>query len=465
MRRLSPRPRRTHLAATRRRHDPPAHRNDIACEPPRVSSQGAVWGPLRAPPRLVAMAAAHSDSLRPIADSRHQPLRIAHVTNEPFGVAGANGVQQVVFCLAHAQVALGHSVAVFSREAGVRVLSGGREVNSAARRPRDARRQWLRHRLLSGHIKHNLAEHLLSWQPDIVHFHSVHVPQNVVIAARLRDAGIPYCVTVHGALFPAALQRARIKKTLFNLLVERRYLNEAAFIHAVSPGETEAIRRHGVNPPIVVVPNALPADVDVPPSNPDALYAVWPSLRNRRIFMFVGRLDAWQKGLDVLIDAFARADLETAALVLVGPDCRGSRRQLTLRAERLGIGSRAVFMDAAFGEDRANLLAAADVFVHPSRWEGLSLSVLTAAAAGKPCLITREADPLGALERAGAAIVVTATAASVADGLKCAAAMSAEALMAMGARARQARASSSTWASNAATLGEAYLQTTSLSQS
>ena len=77
-------------------------------------------------------------------------------------------------------------------------------------------------------------------------------------------------------------------------------------------------------------------------------------------------------------------------------------------AGRLGVSQQVVFTGPAFGEDRANLFAAADVFVHPSRWEGVSLSVLAAAAAGKPCLITREADPLGQLERAEAAIVVDA---------------------------------------------------------
>ena len=44
-----------------------------------------------------------------------------------------------------------------------------------------------------------------------------------------------------------------------------------------------------------------------------------PWLRGRQVFMFIGRLDPWQKGLDLLIEAFARAALrDAAALVLVG---------------------------------------------------------------------------------------------------------------------------------------------------
>ena len=300
---------------------------------------------------------------------------------------------------------------------------------------------------------------VLAWQPEIVHFHSVHIPQNVALAAHLGRAGIPYCVTVHGGLFRAALRRGRLKKTVFNLLFERRYLNEARFIHAVSPHETEVIRRHGVDRPIVVVPNGLPPDANVRASRPDALYAESPWLRDRQVFMFIGRLDPWQKGLDLLIEAFAHAGLREAALVLVGPDCRGSRRTLATLADRLGILSQLVFTGPAFGQDRANLFAAADVFVHPSRWEGLSLSVLAAAAAGKPCLITREADPLGELERAQAAVIVEANVSSIAAGLRRAATLSGDELHTMGTRAKRVAETHFTWPAIAERLVAAYRST------
>jgi glycosyltransferase involved in cell wall biosynthesis len=386
------------------------------------------------------------------------PLRIAHVSNEAFGSETASGVQQAVYCLARAQAELGEGVAVFSRDDhAVNVLAD--DAESAPRTPRTvvlAPGISLRQRMLSRYFERTLAEDLLGWQPDIVHFHSVHIPQNVVLAAHLVDAGVPYCVTVHGALFRAALRRSWLKKTLFNLFFERRYLNEARFIHALNPGEAEVIRRCGVNRPIVVVPNGLPPDANVLATRPDALYAENPGLRDRRVFMFLGRLDLWQKGLDLLVEAFASAGLAEASLVLVGPDWRGSRRELARRAERLGISSHVVFIEPAFGEERANLFAAADVFVHPSRWEGLSLSVLAASAAGKACLITREADPLGELERARAAVIVEATVSSIASGLSQAANLSRQELQIMGTRARHVAESHFTWPSIAARLVETY---------
>jgi glycosyltransferase involved in cell wall biosynthesis len=142
--------------------------------------------------------------------------------------------------------------------------------------------------------------------------------------------------------------------------------------------------------------------------------------------------------------------------VLVGPDVFGSRRTLVKLGERFGMSSQLVFTGPAFGENRANLFAAADVFVHPSRWEGLSMSVLAAAAAGKPCLITRDADPYGQLERAQAAVIVEPTVSSIADGLRRAATFSRHELQAMGTRARRVAEAHFTWPSIAGSLVEAY---------
>ncbi len=388
----------------------------------------------------------------------HEPLRIAHVINEPFAAESANGVQQVVYCLANVLADTGRLVAVFSREGGdVHVLGseGAPTRNSAARSPIIIGR-FAGHGLLCRYFERELAESLGAWAPDIVHFHSVHIVQNVALAAGLVQAGVPYCVTVHGGLFQPALQRGRLKKAILNVVAEREYLNAALFVHALSPAEAEVIRRRGVRQSIVVIPNGLPPGVAGSASRPHWLYERWPAMSGRRVFMFIGRLDPWQKGLDLLIEAFAHSDLRDAGLVLIGPDCHGSLNRLEDHARRLGISRQVVFTGAAFGDDRANLFAAADVFVHPSRWEGVSLSVLGAAASAKPCVITREADPLGQLERAAAAILVEPTVSSIAAGLKHAATLPEHQLQAMGERARQVAETHFTWPSIAERFVHAY---------
>jgi len=383
-------------------------------------------------------------------------VRIVHVTNEPFGLQMASGVQHVVYCLARAQAETGESVTVFTRDDEAVHVLGTDDLPTPRRQLTCRRDRSLRERVLFRYFERRLTEDVLASIPDIVHFHSIHIPENVVLAACLRRAGVPYCVTVHGALFSSALYRRRMKKAVFNLLFERNYLNNAHFIHALNVQEEEVLLQHGINRPVVVVPNGLPPATDVRASRPDTLYASHPRLRGRHIFMFIGRMDAWQKGLDLLIEAFARARLRDAALVLIGPDYGGSRHTLATLADRLGVSSEVVFIEPVFGEDRANMLAAADVFVHPSRWEGVSLSVLAAAAAGKPCLITREADPLGGLEQGQAAIIVKPSVSSITEGLKRATELGRPALRDMGGRARRVAEGSFTWNSIAVRLIEAY---------
>jgi glycosyltransferase involved in cell wall biosynthesis len=384
-------------------------------------------------------------------------LRIAHVANEPFGLEMASGVQHAVYCLAHAQAEAGESVAVFSRDDhAVHVLGDSCELPRRNYVDPHPPQSSLRERLLWRHFERRLADDILAWSPDVVHFHSVHIPRNVALAVYLRRVGVPYCVTVHGGLFPAALRRHWLKKSIFSVCFERPYLNEAEFIHALSRQEADVIRRHGVRRPIVTVPNGLPPGANIRPTHPDALYADRPWLRDRHVFMFIGRLDTFHKGLDLLVRAFAHARLHKAALVLVGPDYRGSRRRLSRLAERVGILSSVVFIEAAFGPDRANLFAAADLFVHPSRWEGVSLSVLAAAAAGKPCLITREADPLGELERAQAALIVDANVSSIAAALRTATILDRQQLDVMGASARRVAESQFSWPKLASKLVQSY---------
>ena len=162
--------------------------------------------------------------------------------------------------------------------------------------------------LLARHFEPTLAAEVLSWQPQIVHFHSVHIPQNVALAAHLRRMGRHIASRCTAALFPAALRRRRVKKTHFQSDV-RASVPERRGVHpGASPHEVDSIRRYGVTTPVVVIPNGLPPHAELPPSRPHALFEANPSLKGRRIFMFVGRLDPWQKGLDLLIEAFARAD-------------------------------------------------------------------------------------------------------------------------------------------------------------
>jgi len=110
------------------------------------------------------------------------------------------------------------------------------------------------------------------------------------------------------------------------------------------------------------------------------------------VFVCVARF-APQKAHDVLLRAFAQVGLRDARrasgtrLVLVGDDPFGDGRQRAeALARELGLGARVVF--AGIRRDVPALLAASDVFVLASLWEGLGLVLLEAMAAGLPVVAT-----------------------------------------------------------------------------
>lgn len=107
-----------------------------------------------------------------------------------------------------------------------------------------------------------------------------------------------------------------------------------------------------------------------------------------RRLVWTGRLSA-QKGLDLLLPALARvvASGRDFRLDLVGDGPEAPA--LAARCRELGLDGRVVFAGALHRDEIRGRLAAADAFVLPSRYEGMSNAALEAMEAGLPLLLTR----------------------------------------------------------------------------
>ncbi|MGC4896231.1 glycosyltransferase [Micromonospora sp. DT31] len=132
---------------------------------------------------------------------------------------------------------------------------------------------------------------------------------------------------------------------------------------------------------------AVCSDVDLPPH----AYADQPRGRAPQLphvtLVSVGSLDQMYKGIDTLLAAVARlrADGLAARLVHVG-DGR-FRPRLAQLAERLGIAGQVTFTGPLpSGDAVREQLDAADLFVMPSRTEGLPKALVEAMARGLPAV-------------------------------------------------------------------------------
>jgi len=377
-----------------------------------------------------------------------RPLRLVHLAQD-IGPDVKNGVGRVVYHLAHAQRALGHEVGIGCERSAHLDEQHGRAVEPSpllSARTRLARRMRL--------AAPTLVRELIDLRPDVVHLHSVHVMEHISLARHLRAAHVPYCVTIHGGLHNQ--RRGRLKKTALWWLGERRYLNNALFIQAATPEEASDIGTYGVSAPIVIAGNGVDLESLPRPANPRALIERAPELAGHRVFMFMGRVAPIQKGLDLLVQGLALARLPDCRLVFLGPDFRGGRDRIESMVDGLGLGSQVTFLDGECPQRCADLMAGADVFVHTSRWEGMSIAVLEAAAWKKPSLLTRAADPNGALGRNGAAVVVDEAPEAIAAGLRELAGLERDALLTMGQRAHHTVVTQFSWNRTASTLIEAY---------
>lgn len=91
------------------------------------------------------------------------------------------------------------------------------------------------------------------------------------------------------------------------------------------------------------------------------------------------------KGVDILLQAFARADKKINLLLVgSGPETAA----LKSLAQRLGLGARVTFAGAQPPESIPNWIHAADAVVIPSRNEGGPAVLLQAMACGKPVVAT-----------------------------------------------------------------------------
>jgi len=369
-------------------------------------------------------------------------MRVAHILAGSPSPDVANGVRKYAYFIARAQAALGLEPAVFwlteeSVTAIPDVLTRGFPCS-----------------LVPFRVPRALLDQLERWRPDVLHLHSPYFPPNATLARWARRAGIPYVVTPHGALSPGEIWQRWFLKLPYKFLFERRTLNGAAFVHAV--GTAEDLSGYGVTVPVELAPCGI--DFSTLPADPDCrvLAERHPILEGRRIFLFLGRLDPAQKGLDLLLRAFTAAGLEMAALVLVGPDFRGGRARLERLAARLRPSSPVVILGPIYGREKFDVVAGAQVFVYTSRWEGMAIAVLEGAATGVPCLLTKPADPLDLLSRGGGALSVEPEVGAIAEGFRRMHRASAAELREMGARARQIVASEFSWQRSAGILADAY---------
>lgn len=206
---------------------------------------------------------------------------------------------------------------------------------------------------------------------DVVHAHGLRAGGASALA-RLS----PLAVTVHNV----SPEHGRLRGVYPAL--ERLVVRRAQTVLGVSVDLERRMRDRGARHVVsatVAAPSAPEPSRDRPAVRRDLDVSEYEPL-----VLTVARL-APQKGLDTLLDASRRWARRTSvpSVVIVGEGPLREELQERIDAERLPVRL------VGYREDIADLLAAADVFVLPSLWEGASLVMMEAMRAALPAVATR----------------------------------------------------------------------------
>lgn len=296
-------------------------------------------------------------------------MKIIHLLLGKANPLRMNGVNKVAYCLAKTQHEQGTNVQLWGITAN--------PVHNYPQRPFSTRlfaaSRW--------GVPTELRQAIIQLDKNtVVHIHGVFIPILDRVARLLHRQGIAYVVTPHGALAQGAMERNGWKKRLYFQWITRRILNDASCVQTLGSAESADLFELAPEVQQVLVPNGQELS-EIPQLEPRPANLT-------PVIGFCGRMDAYHKGLDLLLAAFKHLlhNGTAASLVLIGdgPD----RQKLQDFCVDNGIADRVDFMGARFGDDKFKVLQQCDFFIHTSRMEGFPMALLEAAALGLPLITT-----------------------------------------------------------------------------
>jgi L-malate glycosyltransferase len=212
---------------------------------------------------------------------------------------------------------------------------------------------------------------------DIVHTHLTYANINGGLAAWL--TGLPFIATLHNTSADARHSHP-LRDRLERWILRHRAHRVLAIGASVADIYRPLLRRE-----LETIPNAVMPPVTISAAERAALRAELAGDAVRPICFTVGRFSQ-QKGYLDLLEAFAAVHTQMPEAVLVIAGDGTMRLEIEAKIKALALGQTVRLL--GLRNDVPRLLAAVDVYVNASHWEGLPLAHLEAMMAGLPLAVT-----------------------------------------------------------------------------
>ncbi len=316
-------------------------------------------------------------------------MRIIHIIIGKANPESLNGISRIIHGMATAQHRQGHRAEIWGLADSVNLTPRHREY--AMRVFKRTRVRFLLSRELQSAVD--------KIEPGTwVQFHSGFTPEYAMIARQLRDRRIAYGISAHGGYHGGVLKKNPLKKKLYFALWEKSFLGGAAWVHTMGPTEVEDLHKLVPGVRAVMIPSGQEAiPIPQPVSDPRI---------ERPLTGYCGRLTMRVKGLDFLIRGFSeyKARGGKGHLWLIGDG--EDRAALEAMAAEAGASGSISFLGAKFGQEKNQLIASVDAFIHSSRWDALPTACLEAAALARPLLVSPRINIAEYVQRANAGLLL-----------------------------------------------------------
>lgn len=227
---------------------------------------------------------------------------------------------------------------------------------------------------------------------DIVHFHEIYTFMHLWAAFLARRNNIPYIITTHGTMMLKKEEGRVARKNLFYYLGGKKLLDSASGIIALTKDEKRLFIRLGLKEKnIKIIPNGLNINLYIKSKDTDKFKKKYNIPDKDRILLFLGRIHR-KKGIDLLIDSLVHLKKKFTNLILViaGPiEDKNYYHKLIQQISDNKLEDCVFFTGALTEEDKECAYKTSDIFVLTSHAEGLPVSILEAASAGLPLLVSK----------------------------------------------------------------------------
>jgi glycosyltransferase involved in cell wall biosynthesis len=211
----------------------------------------------------------------------------------------------------------------------------------------------------------------------VFHLHGGWIPVFSTLARFFAKHKIKYVLTPHGAYNEVAMQRSSFRKKVYFNFFEKALLRNVFQVHSIGSSEVEGLKKIYPKAKSFLLPYGFEPDssFENPIKNIDFTIG------------FVGRLDTYTKGLDLLMEAFTIFQIgqPNAQLWIIGDGEGKVYMENFVQEKQL---KNVVLWGKKFGKEKDDLISKMHVFAHPSRNEGLPTAVLEAASLGTPTIVT-----------------------------------------------------------------------------